>query len=219
MPDHREFEMVLPSLRVPTPSALELGLCYGALAAWWLPSRRCRRVALALCGAALSVDVGAWVLDRHASGVLRVTFLSVGQGDCTLIEFPGAHVMVVDGGGLAGGRFDPDAMLALASGAAHRAVSDGFASLRIAGEMQWALGGDPGSDRIMEYEVKVNERLPSTPCMALCQYDRRRFGADVIRDVIRTHPLVIVNGRVVVDQGRHTGVLAGRALRRGRPST
>jgi len=30
---------------------------------------------------------------------------------------------------------------------------------------------------------------------------------------------VIVNGRVVVDQGRHTGVLAGRALRRGRAST
>jgi len=30
---------------------------------------------------------------------------------------------------------------------------------------------------------------------------------------------VIVNGRVVVDQGQHTGVLAGRALRRGRAST
>jgi N-acyl-D-amino-acid deacylase len=30
---------------------------------------------------------------------------------------------------------------------------------------------------------------------------------------------VVVNGRVVVDQGRHTGVLAGRALRRGRGAT
>jgi N-acyl-D-amino-acid deacylase len=30
---------------------------------------------------------------------------------------------------------------------------------------------------------------------------------------------VIVNGKVVVDQARHTGALAGRALRRGRPST
>jgi N-acyl-D-amino-acid deacylase len=30
---------------------------------------------------------------------------------------------------------------------------------------------------------------------------------------------VIVNGRVVVDHGHHTGVLAGRALRRGRAST
>jgi N-acyl-D-amino-acid deacylase len=32
-------------------------------------------------------------------------------------------------------------------------------------------------------------------------------------------PYVIVNGTVVVDQGRHTGALAGRALRRGRTST
>jgi N-acyl-D-amino-acid deacylase len=30
---------------------------------------------------------------------------------------------------------------------------------------------------------------------------------------------VLVNGRVVVEAGRHTGVLAGRALRRGRPTT
>jgi N-acyl-D-amino-acid deacylase len=30
---------------------------------------------------------------------------------------------------------------------------------------------------------------------------------------------VIVNGQVVIDEGRHTGVLPGRALRRGRAST
>jgi N-acyl-D-aspartate/D-glutamate deacylase len=30
---------------------------------------------------------------------------------------------------------------------------------------------------------------------------------------------VIVNGQVVIDQGQHTGVLAGRALRRGRSAT
>jgi hypothetical protein len=30
---------------------------------------------------------------------------------------------------------------------------------------------------------------------------------------------VIVNGQVVVDSGKHTGMLVGRALRRGRAST
>jgi N-acyl-D-aspartate/D-glutamate deacylase len=30
---------------------------------------------------------------------------------------------------------------------------------------------------------------------------------------------VIVNGKLIVDQAEHTGVLAGRALRRGRAST
>jgi hypothetical protein len=31
--------------------------------------------------------------------------------------------------------------------------------------------------------------------------------------------LLIVNGKLVVDKGQHTGVMAGRALRRGRAST
>ena len=97
---------------------------------------------------------------------------------------------------LARGCFDPEGMVEMAAGAAAQAVRDGYRLLRIAGEMTWALGGDPGVERIMEYEVKVNERIPSTPCLALCQYDRRRFSPEVLRDVVRTHPLVVVGGRV-----------------------
>jgi N-acyl-D-amino-acid deacylase len=64
---------------------------------------------------------------------------------------------------------------------------------------------------------------------------REGFKADVVvfdaatvkAPATRTNPkqfpigieCVIVNGRVVVEEGRHTGVLAGRALRRGRAST
>ncbi len=33
------------------------------------------------------------------------------------------------------------------------------------------------------------------------------------------HVIVVENGQVVVDNGKHTGALAGRALRRGRAST
>ncbi|HEX9053058.1 MAG TPA: MEDS domain-containing protein [Anaeromyxobacter sp.] len=97
---------------------------------------------------------------------------------------------------LAPGRFEPDAVLDFAAGAGHQAASDGYRALRIAGEMAWALRGDPGADRILEYERKVNERIPSTPVTAVCQYDRSRFSPEVIRDVIRTHPLVVVGNRV-----------------------
>jgi PAS domain S-box-containing protein len=97
---------------------------------------------------------------------------------------------------LAGGRFDPDAVLDFASGAGVQAVGEGYRALRIAGEMAWALRGDPGSDRILEYESKVNRRISSVPVTAICQYDRTRFAPEVIRDVIRTHPLVVVGGRV-----------------------
>ena len=94
------------AVRTPTPTLLELALCYGALAAPLLPRRRLQLAALACCLAALAADAGWWLVERHAAGVLRLTFVSVGQGDCTVIEFPGSQVWVVDGGGLAGARLD-----------------------------------------------------------------------------------------------------------------
>jgi N-acyl-D-amino-acid deacylase len=54
-------------------------------------------------------------------------------------------------------------------------------------------------------------------------FDPRTVKAPATRREPKQFPVgidtVVVNGRVVVDQGRHTGVLAGRALRRGRAAT
>jgi len=54
-------------------------------------------------------------------------------------------------------------------------------------------------------------------------FDPRTVKAPATRTQPKQFPVgidwVIVNGKVVVEGGRHTGVLAGRALRRGRPST
>ncbi len=97
---------------------------------------------------------------------------------------------------LAPGAFDPDKVLDFAASAGIQAVGDGYRGLRIAGEMSWVLHGDPGADRILEYETKVNTRIHETPVTAICQYDRTRFTPEVIRDVIRTHPLVVIGDRV-----------------------
>ncbi len=57
----------------------------------------------------------------------------------------------------------------------------------------------------------------------LVVFDAQTVKAPATRTQPKQFPIgieyVIVNGRVVVDDGRHTGVLAGRALRRGRAST
>ena len=54
-------------------------------------------------------------------------------------------------------------------------------------------------------------------------FDARTVTAPATRREPKQFPVgidyVVVNGRVVVEPGRHTGVLAGRALRRGRTST
>jgi competence protein ComEC len=48
-----------------------------------------------------------WTWDRFLRSDLRVTFLSVGEGDAAVIRFPGSRVMLIDGGGAFGGTFDP----------------------------------------------------------------------------------------------------------------
>lgn len=93
------------SVRVVTPSAIELALAYAILAALVLTNGARRRIVLACCAVALAGDTAYWVVRRTAHGALEVTFVSVGQGDCAVVEFPSGEVMVVDGGGL-GGSFD-----------------------------------------------------------------------------------------------------------------
>ncbi len=90
------------SLRVVTPTPVELLLVYPLLLAafCWRGRRRC--VAIAVLAVALAADLGLAVRQRYFGDSLRLTFLSVGQGDCAVLRFPGADVMVVDGGGLAG---------------------------------------------------------------------------------------------------------------------
>jgi len=92
------------SVHVVTPSLLELALLYGGLAACLLRGRL-RLWLLSGCVLGLVTDARAWALARQAPDTLRITFISVGQGDAALVELPGGRVLVVDGGGL-GGRFD-----------------------------------------------------------------------------------------------------------------
>lgn len=94
------------AVRVVTPTAFELTVLYAALLALVLLAGS-RRVALLGVLAVVALADGAWwYADRYHRSDLRLTFLSVGQGDAAVVEFPGAQVMVIDGGGLSGDTFD-----------------------------------------------------------------------------------------------------------------
>jgi competence protein ComEC len=56
---------------------------------------------------ALLFDAGWSIYQRYLNPALRVTFLSVGEGDSAVVRFPGARVMLIDGGGGFRGTFDP----------------------------------------------------------------------------------------------------------------
>ncbi len=96
------------------------------------------------------------------------------------------------------GLFDPDDMIALLRAETDQALIDGYSALRITGEMSWALRGLPGSERLIEYETRVNEFFRGGSCLAICQYDRRAFGPALLLDVLSTHPIAVI-GTAVYD--------------------
>ena len=68
-----------------------------------------KRWAKILLGASIlmvTLSAGCSALVRDNEGVMRVTFVDVGQGDSALIEFPNGEVMIIDGGGTFSETFD-----------------------------------------------------------------------------------------------------------------
>jgi competence protein ComEC len=117
--------------RIFTPTSIELVIVYGLLVMWLngplegeevlrairqgraagvdgtAATRRWRSAASFALLVALITDVGWWVYQRYLNPNLRITFLSVGEGDAAVLRFPGSRVMLIDGGGAFRGSFDP----------------------------------------------------------------------------------------------------------------
>ncbi|WP_257462484.1 MEDS domain-containing protein [Archangium lipolyticum] len=94
------------------------------------------------------------------------------------------------------GRFVPEEMLAHLRELERQALEAGFTGLRIMGEMTWALGAQPESRELIRYEALLTGFFPNSKVVAICQYHRSRFPPEIIRDVMRTHPLVIYGNEV-----------------------
>lgn len=89
------------------------------------------------------------------------------------------------------GEFVPEKMIQLLKEMTDAALADGYPALRATGEMTWALAGEPGSERLVEYEALLNNFFPGSGCIAFCQYDRRRFDSEMLTDILHTHPKVL----------------------------
>ncbi len=94
------------------------------------------------------------------------------------------------------GAFDPDKMITLLKSETEKAIAQGYNALRVTGEMTWALRGLPGSERLIEYEIKLNEFLPGSSCLAICQYNRWQFDSSLLVEILRTHPIAIIGTEV-----------------------
>jgi MEDS: MEthanogen/methylotroph, DcmR Sensory domain len=92
------------------------------------------------------------------------------------------------------GRFDQDAMLALIEELLRSGAATGFRRVRLLAHMEWSLLDRPGVDDLLEYETRLNYVIPKYDDAVICTYDLSKFGANVVMDALRTHPLVIIGG-------------------------
>ncbi|HVU50566.1 MAG TPA: MEDS domain-containing protein [Polyangia bacterium] len=94
---------------------------------------------------------------------------------------------------LRSGRFDPDDALALMESLTDRALADGFVGLRATAEAS-SRALDDLWPLVLRYEALLNERLARRPFVGLCRFRAAELAPDRLRDVLRTHPEVLVRG-------------------------
>jgi hypothetical protein len=98
---------------------------------------------------------------------------------------------------LADGSFSMDAMIDFWDASVGSAVNEGFQFARAAGEMTWALRHFPGVEDLITYESLLNRYLPKHPQVIMCLYELGRFSGEVLVDVLKTHPKVLLGGMLL----------------------
>lgn len=95
------------------------------------------------------------------------------------------------------GRFDPAKTLAFFRDAGRGAARKGFSRSRFVTHMEWALEDGVVLTDLLAYEAEANDIWlkqtgPIDP--VICVYDLKRFSGEVIVDVLRTHPMTLIDG-------------------------
>lgn len=98
---------------------------------------------------------------------------------------------------LAGGEFTISHMLTFWTENMIKAEMEGYSLCRLAGEMTWALRDAPGVKHLADYESELNRITDSRPVVVLCLYDLDRFSGEVVINMVKTHPQVLVQGILI----------------------
>jgi hypothetical protein len=132
-----------------------------------------------------------YLVNVQSAEQLRDTLVAAGVDADPLIESGQLVIMTAKEAYLRDGQFDPEKMIQLLREETEKALAEGYTAMRATGEMTWSLAGEPGSERLVEYESRLNHFFPNQKCYAVCQYDRRHFDAEMLLDILHTHPKVL----------------------------
>jgi MEDS: MEthanogen/methylotroph, DcmR Sensory domain len=95
---------------------------------------------------------------------------------------------------LKGGSFDKGRMMTALDEWIQEHATTGRPPLRFVGQMDWIFSSPPGIEQLVSYEASVNDLLVRGKTPAICVYDVRRLSGSLLMDLMRAHPLTVVNG-------------------------
>ncbi|MEI7742843.1 MAG: MEDS domain-containing protein, partial [Chloroflexota bacterium] len=137
-----------------------------------------------------------YIVDARTAEMVLVSLRDDGIDPAPFLDRGQLSILGREETYLRGGAFNPEGMIALLRSETDLALAQGYAGLRVTGEMTWALRSVTDPADLVRYEVLLNEFFPGSRCLAICQYDRRRFDPGLLLDILRTHPYVAIGPHV-----------------------
>lgn len=121
------------------------------------------------------------------------------------------------------GQFDMERMVNFVRNHLATAYAHGQ-RVRTAGWMDWLHREAPGTERMLEYEARMNLLVPDFDCTFMCIYDLSKLDGQAVVDIMATHPYVIMRGKVrqnafYVPPEEYLRQLVARTGRTGAPLT
>jgi PAS domain S-box-containing protein len=138
-----------------------------------------------------------YIHDSHSPqnviAMLREGGVDVDRADARgQIVFLSAKQMYGKGGGFSADR-GLDQLHALTA----MALADGWTALRVTNEMTWMLRQTQGTERLLEHEGRMGAFFRDCAALGMCQYDRGKFPADALLDVLLAHPVAVLGTEAV----------------------
>ena len=144
-------------------------------------------------------ELAVYVVDETHPEFILAAFRSRGIEVDEFVKSGAFRIITKHDAYLTEGYFEIAKMVTFWEETVAKALTDGYTAVRAAAEMSWSLGGEPGVDLLVPYESTLNEIFPKLKVSALCQYNRKRFPASVIKEMIHVHPLVVSGSEVIAN--------------------
>ena len=97
---------------------------------------------------------------------------------------------------LRNGRFSKEAMLEVIQEALKARPTLGFPLTRLIAHAEAVLQDGSVANEWIEYETRLNDVLPHYHDPVICTYDANLLNGAIAVDILRTHPVVIIGGRL-----------------------